>query len=201
MRELPNISRPCLAHSFALPHKKAEKGGRTAAGARKLLVFSARICYNEYKKTEESVFGSESVLSREEAKLLSPVVLAFVGDAVYTLYVRERLILSGGGRAADFQRAASRVVSAHGQSEFLETLLPRFTEEEAEVFRRGRNAKKATKSKNASVSEYNRSTGFEAVLGFLYLTGDFGRIGELLAAGGEEEYELPAVHRPFRPGR
>lgn len=69
-------------------------------------------------------------------------------------------------------------------SAFLEKLLPVFNEEEAEVFRRGRNAKKATKSKNASVAEYNRSTGFEAVLGFLYLSGDVQRISELLALDG-----------------
>lgn len=153
------------------------------------------------RAAEESVFGSEEVLSREKAKLLSPVVLAFVGDAAYSLYVRERLVRSGGGRASDFQRAAARVVSAHGQSEFLERLLPCFTEEEAEIFRRGRNAKKATKSKNASVSDYNRSTGFEAVLGFLYLTGSYGRIGELLALDGEDSYKIDAVCEGYKPGR
>ena len=89
------------------------------------------------------MFGLNSVLSKEEAKQLNPVVLAFVGDAVYSLYVREKLVFSGGGKAADFQRTASKVVSAHGQSELLEKLLPLFTEEEAEVFRRGRNAKKS----------------------------------------------------------
>ena len=76
------------------------------------------------------MFGSD-FLSKEEAKRINPVVLAFVGDAAYSLYVRERLVLSGGGKAADFQRAAAKVVSAHGQSGFLETLLPRFTEEVA----------------------------------------------------------------------
>ena len=84
------------------------------------------------------------VLTKEEVRLINPVTLAFVGDAVYSLYVRERLVLAGGGKASDFQRAASKVVSAHGQSDFLEKLLPEFTEEEAEIFRRGRNAKKAT---------------------------------------------------------
>lgn len=144
---------------------------------------------------------SETVgsLPREEAKLINPVVLAFVGDAVYSLYVRKKLVLAGGGRAADFQRAASKVVSAHGQSAFLEKLLPVFNEEEAEVFRRGRNAKKATKSKNASVAEYNRSTGFEAVLGFLYLSGDVQRISELLALDGEASYKIDAVSEGYKP--
>ena len=107
--------------------------------------------------------------------------------------------MRGGGRAADFQRAASKVVSAHGQSAFLEKLLPVFNEEEAEVFRRGRNAKKATKSKNASVAEYNRSTGFEAVLGFLYLSGDVQRISELLALDGEASYKINAVSEGYKP--
>ena len=144
---------------------------------------------------------SETVgsLPREEAKLINPVVLAFVGDAVYSLYVRKKLVLAGGGRAADLQRAASKVVSAHGQSAFLEKLLPVFNEEEAEVFRRGRNAKKATKSKNASVAEYNRSTGFEAVLGFLYLSGDVQRISELLALDGEASYKINAVSEGYKP--
>ena len=62
----------------------------------------------------------------------------------------------------------------------MEILLPLFTEEEAEIFRRGRNAKKTARAKHASVSEYNRSTGFEAVLGYLYLTGQFDRIEFLL---------------------
>lgn len=145
------------------------------------------------------MFGSD-FLSKEEAKRINPVVLAFVGDAAYSLYVRERLVLSGGGKAADFQRAAAKVVSARGQSGFLETLLPRFTEEEAEIFRRGRNAKKGTKSKSASVAEYNRSTGFEAVLGFLYLTGDYARIGELLASD-DDSYHIQSAEKPFKPGR
>lgn len=147
------------------------------------------------------MFGLDSVLSKEEARLLSPVVLAFVGDAVYSLYVRERLVFSGGGKASDFQRAASKVVSAHGQSGLLERLQPLFTDEESEIFRRGRNAKKSTKSKNASVSEYNRSTGFEAVLGFLYLTGSRSRIDELLGADGDDSYKINAVSEGYKPGR
>ena len=63
----------------------------------------------------------------------------------------------------------------------MQRLLPRLTDEETEIFLRGRNAKKPTKSKNASVAEYNVSTGFEAVIGFLYLVGDYARIDELIA--------------------
>ena len=147
------------------------------------------------------MFGLDSVLSKEEARQLNPVVLAFVGDAVYSLYVRERLVFTGGGKASDFQRSASKVVSARGQSEFLEKILPLFTEEESDVYRRGRNAKKATKSKNASAAEYNRSTGFEAVLGYLYVTGEKQRIDELLSHADELTFQTSATQAPFKPSR
>ena len=115
----------------------------------------------------------------ERAKQINPIVLAFVGDAVYTLCVRTRLALSSGEKTGALNRRASERVSAHGQSEALARILPMLTEEEAEIYRRGRNAKKPTKSKNATVAEYVRSTGFEALLGYLYLTGQAQRIGEL----------------------
>lgn len=116
----------------------------------------------------------------QQAKQLSPVTLAFVGDAVYTLYVRSALVLSADRRPSELQKLSSLTVSAHGQSELLSKIEERFTNEEREIFLRGRNAKKATKSKNADVAEYNRSTGFEALLGFLYLTGNKERIYQLL---------------------
>lgn len=118
-------------------------------------------------------------IDKDRARTLNPVVLAFVGDAAYTLYVRRELALSHGFHTGELNRLATEKVSAHGQSGMLERVLPLLTEEEAEVFRRGRNAKKPTKSKNASVAEYVRSTGFEALLGYLYLTGQTARISEL----------------------
>ncbi len=145
------------------------------------------------------MFGLDSVLTKTEAKQLNPVVLAFVGDAVYSLYVRERLVFTTGGKAGDFQRSASKVVSAKGQSEFLEKLLPLFTEEELDVYRRGRNAKKATKSKNASAADYNRSTGFEAVIGYLYVTGGKARIDELLSHADDSIFQNSVLQMPFKP--
>lgn len=145
------------------------------------------------------MFGLDSILTKEEAKQLNPVVLAFVGDAVYSLYVRERLVFTGGGKAGDFQRSASKVVSARGQSELLDKLLPLFTEEESEIYRRGRNAKKATKSKNASAAEYNRSTGFEAVLGYLHLTGQADRLDELLSHADEALFKGIKAVEAYRP--
>ena len=125
------------------------------------------------------MFLIDAPVSRERARLMNPVVLAFVGDAVYTLCVRQRLALSSGEKTGALNRRASEKVSAHGQSAALEGILPLLTEEEADIFRRGRNAKKPTKSKNATAGEYARSTGFEALIGYLYLTGQAERIGEL----------------------
>ena len=117
------------------------------------------------------MFKNNGVMAAESAKNLSPVTLAFVGDAVYSLYVREELVLSADFKAGELNKLSAQKVSAHGQSELTERLMPLFSEEEAEIFRRGRNAKKTARAKHASVAEYNRSTGFEAVLGYLYLTG------------------------------
>ena len=114
---------------------------------------------------------------------MDPVVLAFVGDAVYTLYVRRELALSSSAHAGALNRLAAERVSARGQSDCLERVLPLFTEEEAEIFRRGRNSKKQTKSKNASPVDYVRSTGFEAVIGYLYLSGEWKRMLDLIKIG------------------
>ena len=143
----------------------------------------------------------KSVMSETDAGRMNPVTLAFLGDAVFSLWVRERLVLSGGNSASAFQRTAGKLVSARGQSAFLERVLPLLTERETEIFKRGRNAKKATKSKNASSLEYNRSTGLEAVLGYLYLTGNEDRIKELLAVSDVESFAIQQIQTPFKPGR
>ena len=134
-----------------------------------------------------------------QARQLNPVVLAFVGDAVYSLYVRERLVCSSQGKAAEYQRAASKIVSAEGQSVFLAQIEPMLDETETEIFKRGRNAKKATKSKNASAAAYNRSTGFEAVLGYLHLTGKQERLNELLSMVDESLFATQKSVEPYKP--
>ena len=131
---------------------------------------------------------SFSSLSKEQAKRINPVVLAFLGDAVYSLFVREVLVKNTDGKAAELQRAAAKIVSATGQSEFLATVESFLTEEEQEIFKRARNAKKGSKAKHASVADYNRSTGCEAVLGFLWLIGDKERISFLCSKDDERRY-------------
>ena len=117
----------------------------------------------------------------DRARTISPITLAFVGDAVYSLYVRQKLVLLHDYSPNELQKHTSSEVSAHGQNVLLERVLPMLTEEEQGVFRRGRNAKKSTRSKSASVYEYNNSTGIEAVIGYLYLSGQYDRISQLLS--------------------
>ena len=138
-------------------------------------------------------------MEKAKASQINPITLAFLGDAVYSLYVRQKLVVSGTGKAADFQRAASKIVSAKGQSAFLERVLPVLTEEETEIYRRGRNAKKPTKSKSASAAEYSRSTGFEAVLGYLHLIGEQARIQTLLAMIDDAELQGVALEKVYKP--
>ena len=141
----------------------------------------------------------QTPMSTTQVKQLSPVTLAFLGDAVYALWVRERLVRFGAGKLSELNRTAASVLSARGQSAFLERVLPLLTAEEEEIFRRGRNAKKPTKSKHATAAEYNRSTGFEAVLGYLYLTGNEERLYFLLAQTDEALLQGQAAEQVFKP--
>lgn len=119
-------------------------------------------------------------ITPEEAKLMNPLVLAFVGDAVHSMFVRHKLAVSSDAKAHMLHILAAGEVNATAQAEratFLEHFL---SEEEKEVFRRGRNAKQHTVAKNAALADYKKASGFEALLGYLYLIGREDRIKELL---------------------
>ncbi len=125
-------------------------------------------------------FNLGDKLTKEKAANMNAVVLAFIGDAVYSLYVREKLAFSSDAKAGELNRLATKEVRATAQAAFIAEMLPALTEEELAIYKRARNSKKSTKSKSSSVQEYNMSTGFEAVLGYLYVTGDTQRLNELL---------------------
>lgn len=112
---------------------------------------------------------------------LSPLALAFVGDGVYSLMVRERLLSEANRPVNDLHRLAVREVRAEAQSAAMNRLLPHLTEEEEAVFKRGRNAHTAR-----SGADYHRSTGLEALFGYLYLDGRIDRIRELFSLCVEE---------------
>lgn len=109
------------------------------------------------------------------------LVLAFIGDTLNDLYVRSRLISENGNATANgLHRLASRRVSAHGQSEAVKVIEPLLDEGELAAYKRGRNTHSYTVPKNADVGEYRRATGFEALLGWLYVSGRAERAEELL---------------------
>ena len=113
---------------------------------------------------------------------MSPVALAFVGDAVLELLVRARLVGSTRLQPNRLHTVATHYVSAHAQCRELEILEPLLTEAEANVLRRGKNASKASVAKHATVQEYRASTGLECLLGWLYLRGENDRIQQLFDA-------------------
>ena len=118
-------------------------------------------------------------LTSEEARMLSPLQLAYVGDSVHALLVRTRL-LQKNLLVKDMHRASNEAVSAVSQARELARLLPLLSQEEADIVRRGRNAHPHHGApKSASVGEYAEATGLEALLGYLYLTGQSGKIREL----------------------
>ena len=111
--------------------------------------------------------------------------LAWMGDALMTLRVRKHLLDKGYQKADILQKKSARLCSAKGQAVILDRLMQEdfFTEEEKQIYKRGRNAKSYTKAKNASTIDYRRATGFEAVMGYLYLKGDYKRMIDLIRAG------------------
>lgn len=115
-----------------------------------------------------------------DIRSFSPLVLAYIGDGVYELVIRTLVVEKGNRQVNKLHRQASRLVKAQAQSAMVEILMPMLTQEEAEIYHRGRNAKSYTVAKNASVGDYRRATGFEALLGYLYLKDDMPRLVELV---------------------
>lgn len=110
---------------------------------------------------------------------LSPLTLAFIGDSIFDLLVREKLVCHANRPANDFHNLAVKSVKASSQAGFMRILSPFLTEKEKEVYKRGRNAKVGHLPKNASVADYHNATGFEALFGYLYLNGNVDRMLEL----------------------
>ncbi|GAK13854.1 Mini-ribonuclease 3 [Geomicrobium sp. JCM 19039] len=115
-------------------------------------------------------------------KQLNGLALAYIGDAVYELYVRSYLVYAGYGRPNDLHRAATSYVSAKAQASVLTYWLDEgvLTEEETAIAKRGRNAKSGSVPKNTDPGTYRYSTGFEAVIGYVHMSGDQERKHHLL---------------------
>ncbi|WP_218915180.1 Mini-ribonuclease 3 [Caldanaerobius polysaccharolyticus] len=112
--------------------------------------------------------------------MMPPLALAYIGDCVYELYVREKLLSSGITSVRQLHDKAISYVNAKGQAERLKKIMDLLTEEERDIIKRGRNAKSATVPKNANVLDYRYATGLEALIGYLYLSGNVNRLMFLL---------------------
>ena len=119
--------------------------------------------------------------------MLSPLSLAFVGDAVFAIEVRKRLVLDCNRPVNDLHRESVKYVNAASQAKMIKRLLPLLDEDETAVFRRGRNAHTGHTPKNQSEGDYHYATGLEAVFGYLYLEGKSERITELFDLIWSEE--------------
>lgn len=121
-----------------------------------------------------------------DIRTYSPLALAYIGDGVFDLIIRSVVVGRGNTKPNRLHQRTSQVVKAHTQAQIIEYLLPQLDEEEADIYRRGRNANSATMAKNATVADYRKATGLEALVGYLYLTDRFERLMDLikLAADG-----------------
>lgn len=122
-------------------------------------------------------------LQQASARSYSPLVLAYAGDAFYELVIRTAVINLGNTSVNTLNRKTSNLAKAVTQAQIIHLIMDDLTEEELKVFKRGRNANSATVAKNASITDYRHATGFEAVIGWLYLGGQEQRALELIQLG------------------
>jgi ribonuclease-3 family protein len=127
-----------------------------------------------------ALLGQSGQKQAKSPQEMNGAQLAYMGDAVYELYVRYHLLAQGISRPARLQRQAATYVSAKGQVRALERIEAHLTPEERSIIKRGRNAKTGQIPKHTSVNQYRLSTGFEALIGYLYLSGRQARLNELI---------------------
>ena len=131
--------------------------------------------------TVNEIFNSKEVRPNE----YSPLALAFIGDSVFDLVIKSVIVEKANCQVNKLQNKTSKIVRATTQALIVDALKDELSEEEANISRRGRNAKPYTKAKNASYSEYCKATGLEALVGYLYLKGDTERLVSLIKLGLE----------------
>ncbi len=120
-----------------------------------------------------------------DVRAYSPLTLAYIGDAVYDVIIRTVVVERSNRPANELHKKTSSFVKAQTQAAMIDVLLPLLSEEEEAVYKRGRNAKSYTSAKNASIGDYRKATGFEALVGYLYLQDKTERVLELVKEGLE----------------
>ena len=126
-------------------------------------------------------------LEDQDLRSYSPLTLAYIGDGVYELIIRTILVKKGNCPVNRLHKKASSLVKAGAQSAIMEVIEEKLTPEELSVYRRGRNAHSPTMAKHATMADYRRATGFEALMGYLYLKEDYPRMLTLVRMGIGED--------------
>ncbi|MBR1623554.1 MAG: ribonuclease III [Pseudobutyrivibrio sp.] len=129
--------------------------------------------------------NSKFNIEPKDIRTYSPLTLAYIGDSIFDVVIRSILVNKGNTPVNKLHQRASQIVKAPTQAAMILAIMEDLTEEEADWYRRGRNSKPHTKAKNASTMDYLEATGFEAVIGYLYLAGDMNRICDIVNRGLE----------------
>ncbi len=140
----------------------------------------------------EDVFGKirgDFSIKPMEVMNLQPLVLAYIGDAVYEAYIRTMLVVNKKTNVNMLHKMSVKYVKAKSQSDTVKRIMDKLTQDEQDVVRRGRNAKSVTVPKHAEITDYRYSTGYEALIGYLYLTNQAERLLEILRISVEETTE------------
>ena len=130
--------------------------------------------------------NSKFDIEPKDIRTYSPLTLAYIGDAIFDVVIRSILVNKGNTPVNKLHQRTSQIVKATSQAAMVMAIMDDLTDEERDWYRRGRNSKPHTKAKNASTMDYLEATGFEAVLGYLYFTGDMDRICQIVAMGIEK---------------
>lgn len=141
----------------------------------------------------ESYMRSEFGMKEVNIDSYSPLTLAYIGDSVYDLIIKSLVINEGNKQVKKLHQETCRMVQASAQSEMMRVIQGVLTEEEHAVYRRGRNAKSVSPARNQSLTDYRRATGFEALMGWLYLKSDWKRIIDLVKIGLTHLEEMDAA--------
>lgn len=128
-----------------------------------------------------NLFEENYIIDESKAYQLNPQSLAFLGDAVFSLYVRLKICSSSTAKSGVLHKKTTEWVKATNQSDLLEKILPILTQKEKDLIKRARNTKVNNMAKHASPEEYKQSTAFEALLGYLYISGNFDRLKYILS--------------------
>lgn len=122
-------------------------------------------------------------ISQKEINSYSPLTLAYLGDAVFEIVIRTIIVEKKSGTVKSLHQQSSDLVNAKAQAELMSRIMSTLTEQEISIFKRGRNAKSHSVAKNADIHDYRTATGFEALMGYLYLSGEMERLLELIQQG------------------